>query len=56
MADHTKQSLEQLIAENELLKEIIQVQHDTINRLMDTYIPHSNTQYPSNHFKDDFTK
>lgn len=38
MNEQKEYRVEELIAQIEILKKTIQVQHDTINRLMDTYV------------------
>lgn len=45
-----KRTIEELELENKLLKETITVQHETINRLLDTYVlkrkPEPAPKYP----------
>lgn len=43
MKENTEYTTEELLAQIELMKKTIKVQHLTINRLMDTYVLKSNT-------------
>ena len=43
MNENKVYTTEELLAQIELLRKTIEVQHNTINRLMDTYVLKSNT-------------
>ena len=43
MKENKEYTVEELLAQIEIMKKTIKVQHTTINRLMDTYVLKSNT-------------